>query len=51
MIYSAIGRAVVKLGVWFVRRRFAMQIRVAFGLGIAAALLGAFLASRGVREG
>ncbi|HSJ18760.1 MAG TPA: hypothetical protein VK920_11760 [Solirubrobacterales bacterium] len=47
-IYQAIGRAVV----WFVRVRYGRQIRIAIGIGVAAALLGGYLAaSRNVEEG
>jgi hypothetical protein len=46
--YEAIGRAVV----WFVRTRYRTQLRAAAGVGIAALLLGGYLAlSRDVEEG
>lgn len=51
MIYHAIGKAVVKLGVMFVRRRYATQLRFALGFGLAAVAIGAYLASREVPEG
>ena len=47
-IYQAIGRAVV----WLVRARYGRQIRIGIGIGIAAALLGGYLAaSRKMEEG
>jgi hypothetical protein len=51
MIYHAIGKAVVKYGLLFLRRRYAKPIRV--GLGLLAVGLGvaAYLASREVPEG
>lgn len=51
MIYRAIGKAVVKYSVLFVRRRYKRQLRV--GAGLAAAAVGAavYLANRNVPEG
>jgi hypothetical protein len=47
-VYEAIGRAVVR----FVRIRFRRQIRIAAAIGIAAILLGGYLAAnRSVDEG
>jgi hypothetical protein len=52
MIYKAIGKLVVKLGLLFVRRRYGTQLRVAFGFGLLALLLGGYLAAtRDVPEG
>ena len=51
MIYKAIGKAVVKLAVAFVRRRYGTQLRFALGFAVAALALGAYLASRDVAEG
>ncbi|MEK6277116.1 MAG: hypothetical protein AABM29_03775 [Actinomycetota bacterium] len=51
MIYRAIGKAVVRLGVAFVRRRYGTQLRFAFGFALAAAAIGAYLAARDVPEG
>ena len=48
LLYEMIGRVVVLL----VRRRFGRQLRIAAGVGVAAALVGAYLiASREVEEG
>ncbi len=47
-MYELIGRAAVKGIVLMVRLRYGKQIRVAAGVGVAAALLGGyFLATRG----
>ena len=51
MIYRAIGKAVVKFAVVFVRRRYGRQIRFAIGFGLAALLIGGYLAARDVPEG
>ena len=51
MIYKAIGKAVVKLALAFVRRRYGTQLRFALGFGVAALAIGAYLASREVAEG
>jgi hypothetical protein len=51
MIYKAIGKAVVKLGVAFVRRRYGRQLRVLAGLAVVSLLIGGYLASRAVEEG
>jgi hypothetical protein len=51
VIYRAIGKAVVKLAVAFVRRRYGTQLRFALGFGLAALAIGAYLASREVEEG
>ncbi len=51
MIYEAIGRAVVKMTVSYVTRRYGTQLRFAAGFGLAALAIGAYLASREVAEG
>jgi hypothetical protein len=51
MIYRAIGKAVVKYGVMYVRRRYGRQLRVLAGIGLASILVGGYLASRSVEEG
>jgi hypothetical protein len=51
VIYKAIGKAVVKLTIAFVRRRYGTQIRFAIGFAAAALAIGAYLASREVAEG
>jgi len=51
MIYRAIGKAAVKYGFLFLRRRYGRQIRV--GAGLVAAVVGAalYFGSRNVPEG
>jgi hypothetical protein len=51
VIYKAIGKAVVKLTVLFVRRRYGTQLRFVLGFGLVAAAIGAYLAAREVPEG
>jgi hypothetical protein len=51
MIYHAIGKAVVKYGLLFVRRRYAAQLRIGIGAAVLAAGAAAYLASRNVPEG
>jgi hypothetical protein len=51
VIYKLIGKLVVKTTVFFVRQRYATQLRFAFGFGVAALAIGAYLASRDVAEG
>jgi hypothetical protein len=51
MIYKAIGKAVVKMTVIYLRRQYGTQLRFVAGFGIAALAIGAYLASRGVEEG
>ena len=51
MIYEAIGKLTVRFAVAFVRRRYGRQIRFALGFGLAAVVIGAYLASREVQEG
>jgi hypothetical protein len=51
VIYKAIGKAVVKLAVLFVRRRYGTQLRFVLGFGLVAAAVGAYLAAREVPEG
>ncbi|HEX6227866.1 MAG TPA: hypothetical protein VFZ41_00190 [Solirubrobacterales bacterium] len=51
MIYRAIGKAVVKYGFLYVRRRYARPIQIGLGLTVVAVGIGAYLASRDVPEG
>jgi hypothetical protein len=51
MIYRAIGKAVVKYGLLFVRRRYATQLRLGLGAAVVAVGVAAYLASRNVPEG
>jgi hypothetical protein len=51
MIYHAIGKAVVKLGTWFVLRRYGRQLRVAAGVLLVGAGIVVYLVGRDVPEG
>ena len=51
MIYKLIGKAVVKMTIFFVRTRYGTQVRFALGFVGAALAVGAYLASREVSEG
>jgi hypothetical protein len=50
MIYRAIGKAVVKYSIAFVRLRYGRQLRVLTGIALASILVGGYLASRSVEE-
>jgi hypothetical protein len=51
-MYNRLGRASFKFALRYVRRRYRRQARIALGLGLAAAVVGAaYLASREVPEG
>jgi hypothetical protein len=51
MIYRAIGKIVIKALFFMLRTRYRSQMRFAFGFGIVAVLIGAYLASRDLPEG
>ena len=51
MIYTLIGKAVVKLGALFVRRRYGRQLQVGAGIAVVGLGIGAYLAARQVEEG
>ena len=51
MIYKAIGKFVVKTGLFFLRYRYGRQIRFAAVFGLVALLIGGYLAAREVPEG
>jgi hypothetical protein len=51
MIYRAIGKAVVRMTLLYLRSRYARQIRVAVGAGAVAVGIAAYLAARNVPEG
>ncbi|HET8566620.1 MAG TPA: hypothetical protein VFL77_09120 [Solirubrobacterales bacterium] len=50
-MYDRIGRASLKFAFLYLRRRYRREARIAFGLGLLAAFLLAYLASREVPEG
>jgi hypothetical protein len=51
MIYRLIGKAVVTLGLRYVRKRYSRQLRIGLGLAVAGLGAAAYLASRNVPEG
>jgi hypothetical protein len=51
VIYSAIGKAVVKYALLFLRQRYARPLRIGAGLAAVAIGIAAYLASRNVPEG
>lgn len=51
MIYKLIGKAVVKLGALFIKRRYGRHLQVGAGLAVVALGIGAFMAARQVEEG
>lgn len=51
MIYHAIGKAVVKYGIAYARRRYAGPIRIGAGVAVVAIGIAAYLAGRDVPEG
>ena len=50
-MYNRLGKASVKFAFLYLRRRYRREARIALGVGIGLAALGAYLASREVREG
>lgn len=50
-MYNRIGKASIKFAFRYARRRYRREVRIALGLGIAAAGVAAYLASREVPEG
>lgn len=50
-MYDRIGKAAMKLAFRYVRRRYRREGRIAFGLVVLAAVIGAYLATREVPEG
>jgi predicted transcriptional regulator len=50
-MYDRIGKATMKFAFRYVRRRYRREARIALGLGIVAAAVAAYLATREVPEG
>jgi hypothetical protein len=50
-MYDRLGRAAVAFAIAYLRRRYRREIRVGIGLTAALVGIGAYLASRNVREG
>jgi hypothetical protein len=51
MIYRWIGKAVVKYGILFARRRYARPLRIGAGLAAVAVGIAVYWANRNVPEG
>lgn len=50
-MYNRLGKASVKFAFRYVRRRYRREGRIALGLTVLAAVIGAYLATREVPEG
>lgn len=50
-MYDTFGKAVVRFAFGYLRRRYRREIRIGIGVGAAVIVIGAFIASRNVREG
>jgi len=50
-MYNRLGKAAIKFALLYVRRRYRREARLALGVGIALAVIAAYLASREVPEG
>ena len=48
---DSIGRATVRFGARYLRRRYRREIRIGVGVAAAVVAVAAFLAARNVREG
>lgn len=51
MAYDKLGRAAIRFGIKYARRRYRRQIRIGIGLTVVAVAAAAYLASRNVPEG
>lgn len=50
-MYNRLGKASIKFAFRYARRRYRREVRIAFGLGLVAVAIAAYLASREVPEG
>jgi len=50
-MHDRAGRAALRFAVAYLRRRYRREIRIGFGLGIAAIGIAIYLANRGAPEG
>jgi len=50
-MYNRVGKASIRFAFRYVRRRYRRETRIALGLGVVAAAIAAYLASREVPEG
>lgn len=51
MSYDRLGKAAIRFGIRYARRRYRRQIRIGLGVTIAGLAIAAYLASRNVPEG
>ena len=50
-MYDTFGKAAVRFAFGYLRRRYRREIRIGIGVGATVIVIGAFIASRNVREG
>lgn len=50
-MYNRAGKAAVKFAFRYLRRRYRRETRIAIGVGLATAVVAAYLATREVPEG
>jgi len=50
-MHDQVGKAAVKIGFRYVRRRYRREARIALGLAVVGVAVAAYLASREVPEG
>jgi len=50
-MYETFGKMAVRFAYAYLRRRYRREIRIGAGVAVATIAIGAFLASRNVREG
>ncbi len=51
MTYDRLGKAAIRFGVRYARRRYRRQIRIGLGIAVAGVAIAAYVASRNVPEG
>jgi hypothetical protein len=51
MTYDRLGKAAIRFGVRYARRRYRRQIRIGVGVVVASVAIAAYLATRNVPEG
>jgi hypothetical protein len=51
MTYDRFGKAAIRFGVRYARRRYRRQIRIGLGIAVAGVAIAAYVASRNVPEG
>ena len=51
MTYDTLGKAAIRFGIKYARRRYRRQIRIGIGVVVVGAAIAAYAASRNVPEG